>query len=81
MQNPVQILRSKSVEITDLEEDALYKAILLHDIGHGPFSHALEYQIIKKVTHEQLSLHFMNHLNTQFNGSLTLAIQIFRGEY
>ncbi|MFT6197290.1 MAG: HD superfamily phosphohydrolase [Nonlabens sp.] len=81
MQKAVQVLRYKSVEITDLEEDALYKAILLHDIGHGPFSHALEYQIIKKVTHEQLSLHFMNHLNTQFNGSLTLAIQIFRGEY
>jgi HD superfamily phosphohydrolase len=81
MQKAVQVLRSKSVEITDIEEDALYKAILLHDIGHGPFSHALEYQIIDKVTHEQLSCHFMNHLNTQFNGSLTLAIQIFKGEY
>jgi HD superfamily phosphohydrolase len=81
MQKSVQVLRSKSVEISDQEEDALYKAILLHDIGHGPFSHALEYQIINKVTHEQLSCHFMNHLNNEFNGSLTLAIQIFKGEY
>ncbi|MEN8815665.1 MAG: HD domain-containing protein [Nonlabens sp.] len=81
MQKAVQVLRSKSVEISDQEEDALYKAILLHDIGHGPFSHALEYQIINKVTHEQLSSHFMNSLNAEFNGSLTLAIQIFKGEY
>lgn len=81
MQKSVQVLRSKSVEISEQEEDALYKAILLHDIGHGPFSHALEYQIIDKVTHEQLSRHFMNHLNTEFKGSLTLAIQIFKGEY
>jgi HD superfamily phosphohydrolase len=81
MQKAVQVLRSKSVEISDQEEDALYKAILLHDIGHGPFSHALEYQIINKVTHEQLSSHFMDHLNNEFNGSLTLAIQIFKGEY
>jgi HD superfamily phosphohydrolase len=81
MQKAVQVLRSKSVEISVEEEDALYKAILLHDIGHGPFSHALEYQIINKVTHEQLSYHFMNDLNREFNCSLTLAIQIFKGEY
>lgn len=81
MQKAVQVLRSKSVEISDAEEDALYKAILLHDIGHGPFSHALEYQIVNGVTHEELSSYFMNHLNNEFNGSLTLAIQIFKGEY
>ena len=81
MQKAVQVLRSKLVEISEDEEDALCKAILLHDIGHGPFSHALEYQIIKNVTHEQLSCHFMNELNRKFNGSLTLAIQIFKGEY
>ncbi|MEO9953816.1 HD domain-containing protein [Nonlabens sp.] len=81
MQKAVQVLRSKSVEISDQEEDALYKAILLHDIGHGPFSHALEYQIVNGVTHEELSSYFMNHLNNEFNGSLTLAIQIFKGEY
>ena len=81
MQKAVQVLRSKSVEISEAEEDALYKAILLHDIGHGPFSHALEYQIVNGVTHEELSSYFMNHLNNEFNGSLTLAIQIFKGEY
>ncbi len=81
MQKAVQVLRSKSVVITIEEEDALYKAILLHDIGHGPFSHALEYHIVDKVTHEQLSGYFMNQLNIEFNGSLTLAIQIFKGDY
>ncbi|WP_298952686.1 HD domain-containing protein [uncultured Nonlabens sp.] len=81
MKKAVQVLRSKSVEISEAEEDALYKAILLHDIGHGPFSHALEYQIVNGVTHEELSSYFMNHLNNEFNGSLTLAIQIFKGEY
>ncbi len=81
MQKAVQVLRSKGVVIDDKEEDALYKTILLHDIGHGPFSHALEYKIVKGVTHEQLSLNFMQALNEEFNGSLTLAIKIFKGEY
>lgn len=81
MQRAVQVLRSKNVEINTAEEDALYKAILLHDIGHGPFSHALENHIIKGVTHEQLSVLFMEKMNDQFNGSLTLAIQIFKGQY
>lgn len=81
MQKAVQVLRSKQVELSSLEEDALYKAILLHDIGHGPFSHAMEHSIIKKVHHEELSLLFMEQLNTVFNGSLTLAIKIFKGAY
>jgi HD superfamily phosphohydrolase len=81
MQKVVQVLRSKSVEISEQEEDALYKVILLHDIGHGPFSHALEHMIVKDVSHEDLSLQFMEDLNRQFNGSLTTAIQIFKGEY
>ncbi len=81
MQKAVQVLRSKNVSISSAEEDALYKTILLHDIGHGPFSHALEYQIVKNVTHEQLSVHFMEYLNHEFNGSLTLAIKIFKGIY
>ena len=81
MQKAVQVLRSKGVAISEAEEDALYKAILLHDIGHGPFSHALEYKIVKNVTHEQISIFFMEKLNSEFNGSLTLAIQIFKGEY
>ena len=81
MQKAVQVLRAKQVEISVSEEDALYKAILLHDIGHGPFSHAMENSIIKKVHHEAISLLFMERLNTIFNGSLTLAIQIFKGAY
>lgn len=81
MQRAIQVLRSKSVTISNQEEDALYKAILLHDIGHGPFSHAMEHSIIKNVSHEDISILFMESLNREFNGSLTLAIQIFKGEY
>lgn len=81
MQKAVQVLRAKQVEISVLEEDALYKAILLHDIGHGPFSHAMENSIIKKVHHEEISVLFMERLDTIFNGNLTLAIQIFKGAY
>lgn len=81
MQRAVQVLRFKNVAVSNEEEDALLKAILLHDIGHGPFSHALENRIVKEVTHEQLSVHFMEKMNEQFNGSLTLAIQIFKGKY
>ncbi len=81
MQRAVQVLRSKAVKISPQEEDALYKAILLHDLGHGPFSHALENLIVPGISHEELSLRFMEDLNQQFNGSLTTAIQIFKGEY
>src|SRR5690606_26803847 len=56
-------------------------AILLHDIGHGPFSHAMENSIVEGVSHEQISLLFMEKLNAEFNARLTLAIQIFKGEY
>ncbi|AZQ44416.1 HD domain-containing protein [Nonlabens ponticola] len=81
MQKAVQVLRSKAVEISASEEDALYKAILLHDIGHGPFSHALENLLVSSKSHEEISLLYMEELNDLFNGSLTLAIQIFKGEY
>ena len=81
MQKAVQTLRFKNVLISDEEEMALYIAILLHDIGHGPFSHALEKSIAEDVAHEEISLLFMNALNTIFEGKLTLAIQIFKGEY
>lgn len=80
MQKAVQTLRFKGVSITDEEENALYITILLHDIGHGPFSHALEHSVIE-VHHETLSLLFMEQLNNEFNGQLALAIQIFKGEY
>jgi len=81
MQNAVRILRFKGVTISNDEENALLIAILLHDIGHGPFSHAMEHSIVNSVSHEEISLLFMQKLNTEFNSSLTLAITIFKGEY
>ncbi|OBQ52467.1 HD domain-containing protein [Tamlana sp. s12] len=81
MQQAVNVLRFKGVTISEEEENGLYAAILLHDIGHGPFSHAMEHSIVNNVSHEEISLLFMERLNTEFNGSLTLAIQIFKGEY
>jgi HD superfamily phosphohydrolase len=81
MQKAVDVLRSKNVEISDDEEQALYIAILLHDIGHGPFSHAMENSIVEGVHHEHISMMFMNKLNEEFNGKLSLAIQIFKGQY
>ena len=81
MQKAVNVLRFKGVDISQEEEDALLIAILLHDIGHGPFSHAMEHSIVPGVSHEAISLLFMERLNIEFNGSLTLAIQIFKGEY
>jgi HD superfamily phosphohydrolase len=81
MQKTVNVLRFKGVAISDDEENGLYIAILLHDIGHGPFSHAMEHSIVNTVSHEEISLLFMEKLNLEFNGSLTLAIQIFKCEY
>ncbi len=81
MQKAVQVLRFKSVQISEEEENALYIAILLHDIGHGPFSHAMEHSIVEDVHHEEISLLFMKKLNEEFDGKLGLAIQIFKGEY
>lgn len=76
----IQVLREKDIEISDNEAEAVCIAILLHDIGHGPFSHALEGTLIK-IAHEELSLAFMEELNIEFNGKLTLAIQIFKNKY
>ena len=81
MQKAVEILRDKNVEISEPEEEALTIAILLHDIGHGPFSHALEHSFIQGVGHEQVSVKFMELLNVEFNGALSFAIEIFKGEY
>lgn len=81
MQKAVQVLRFKEVSISKEEEDALCIAILLHDIGHGPFSHAMEHSIVNSVSHEQISLLFMDSLNRKFNNELTLAIQIFKDQY
>jgi hypothetical protein len=81
MQKAVQTLRFKEVVISPEEESALYVAILLHDIGHGPFSHAMEKSIVENVNHEEISTRFMEKLNKEFDGKLTLAIQIFKGDY
>jgi hypothetical protein len=81
MQNAINVLRFKGVAISDDEENGLLIAILLHDIGHGPFSHAMEHSIVNDISHEEISLRFMEDLNAEFNGSLTLAISIFKGEY
>ncbi|MGX7666451.1 HD domain-containing protein [Flavobacterium pedocola] len=81
MQKAVQTLRFKGIAISSDEETALYIAILLHDIGHGPFSHAMEHSIVEDVHHEEISLLFMNQLNKEFDGQLSLAIQIFKGDY
>lgn len=81
MTKAVSILRAKGHEITKEEEEAVYIAILLHDIGHGPFSHALEKSIIPDISHEQISLSFMEVLNEEFKGKLSLGIQIFKNEY
>lgn len=81
MQKVVQTLQFKGVSISEEEENALYIAILLHDIGHGPYSHAMEHSIVEEVHHEELSLLFMEQLNKEFDGKLALAIQVFKGEY
>jgi uncharacterized protein len=81
MQKAVQTLQFKGVAISEEEENALYIAILLHDIGHGPYSHAMEHSIVEEVHHEELSLLFMEQLNREFDGKLALAIQVFKGEY
>ncbi|GAB3203674.1 HD superfamily phosphohydrolase [Pontibacter aydingkolensis] len=81
MNTALNTLKSKNNEISDKEFEASLIAILLHDIGHGPFSHALETAIFKNVHHEHLSLHIMHLLNEQFDGRLSLAIEIFTGNY
>jgi HD superfamily phosphohydrolase len=77
----IESLRYKDIEITEEEAEAATIAILLHDIGHGPFSHALESCIVPDVHHEALSILFMEELNKQFKGRLTLAIEIFEDKY
>lgn len=81
MQVAIVRLREKGVEISNLEEEAACIAILLHDIGHGPYSHALERSFFKKISHEQISLALMHRLNNEFGGRLDLAIQLFTNQY
>lgn len=81
MQLAIDTLRSKAVQISEQEEEAALVAILLHDIGHGPFSHSLEHTLIEGVSHEVISSMLMDRLNIQFDGRLTLAITIFNNQY
>jgi len=81
MHQAIKTIRDKGNDITAQEEEGVLIAILLHDIGHGPFSHALEHSIVAGVHHEQISLLFMHRLNEQYGGKLDLAIAIFKNEY
>ena len=74
-------LRNKGTEISDPEYEAALIAILLHDIGHGPFSHALEYSLLKSVPHEELSLLIIELLNQELSGKLDLTLRIFKNQY
>ena len=77
----IEVIRSKGHTISDEEARAVTIAILLHDIGHGPFSHSLEHSLIKNTTHEEISLLLMEQLNKEFRGELSMAIEIFRNRY
>jgi len=81
MGQAIEAIRSRGHEITDEEARAVSIAILLHDIGHGPFSHSLENSLIRNTSHESISLMFMEQLNDEFGGKLEKAIQIFKNEY
>ena len=81
MQEAIRSLRLKDVDITEQEETAAMIAILLHDIGHGPFSHVLEHTIVDGVTHEDISLLMMLRINEDLHGQLDTAIAIFKNEY
>ncbi|MFT3825627.1 MAG: HD domain-containing protein [Chitinophagaceae bacterium] len=81
MCNALYELRNKGIDISPDEEVAAKAAILLHDIGHGPFSHALENKLVNGVHHESISIHIMRTLNRELNGQLQLAIDIFTNQY
>jgi len=81
MQNAIDELRLKGHNISEEEEVGLLCAILLHDIGHGPFSHALESSIVHEIHHEHISSIAMKQLNEEFEGKLNLALEIFSGNY
>ena len=81
MHEAIGSLRLKGVEITAEEETSAMIAILLHDIGHGPFSHVLEHTLVEGVTHEEISLRMMQRINDDLSGQLDMAIAIFKNEY
>jgi uncharacterized protein len=81
MCNAVSELKSKGFDINYKEEEAVKAAILLHDIGHGPYSHALEHTLVENVTHEEISLLLMKKMNVEMNGNLEMAIAVFTDTY
>lgn len=81
MHRAIQLLRSKGTEITEEEEQAASLAILLHDVGHGPFSHTLENSIMRGISHEEISLEIMKKFNALNDGKLNMAIEIFTDRY
>ena len=81
MQKAIDTIRKKGHEITKPEERAVLLAILLHDIGHGPFSHALEHDIVSGVSHEDISSFFIDKLSLEFDGELDLSLLIFQNKY
>ena len=81
VQQAVALLREKGFEISPKEEEGVLCAILLHDIGHGPFSHALENELVRGESHETLSLRIMEDLNRSYSGALGTALEVFRGSH
>lgn len=81
MQEALEVLRYKDIVISKEEEEATLIAILLHDIGHGPFSHTLEHTLIESISHEDITDMFMQSLNNEFKGRLSLAIKIYKNTY
>jgi HD superfamily phosphohydrolase len=81
MTQAVEVLKSKGISISEEEEEGVLCAILLHDIGHGPYSHALEQTMVKDLSHEDLSLLIMDSLNDLLNHRLDIANKIFRNDY
>jgi len=81
MNNAISVLRAKGTIITEQEAEAASIAILLHDIGHGPYSHTLEHSIVNGITHEKISEFFMEAINNEFKGKIDTALLIFRNQY
>lgn len=81
MTSAIDVLRAKGLDITDKEAEAATATILLHDVGHGPFSHSLEYSIAQGISHERIGKYFMREMNNQLQGRLNMAIDIFEGTY
>jgi len=81
VRSALDVLKKKGNKITEEEEEGAMAALLLHDIGHGPFSHALEQSIVLGISHEELSLVYMDELNREMDGRLSLAIDIFMNHY